>query len=162
MDEKPSPQPAGRPPLAIESVRWVRTGPGILLRVAGRWTMEPPSDLPVPALLLGDADAPDRIEALGGTSDAAARAAGGERPFRAAFALEAEHAPLLAAPLRVDLGGLGSITLPEAEPPEGELPPERTVVDSAELAERRARRAEAAERTTAQRAAEAEAAVDAS
>lgn len=160
MDENPTPREAGRLPLAIEAVRWVRTGSEILLRISGRWTIEPPIDLPAPAILLGDPDTPERVEALSGTSEAAARAAGGDKPFRAAFALEGDHAALLAGPLRLDLG-FGFMPLPEAEAPEGEAPLQPTVVDSAVMAERRAKRAEAAERTTAQRAAEAEAAVDA-
>jgi hypothetical protein len=160
MDETPTPREAGRLPLAIETVRWDRTSTGILLRVAGQWSIEAPRGLPAPALLLGDSGEPQRFEALGDASEASARAAKGRRPFRAAFALSAGVEPLLAENVRLDLG-FGSMPLPDPEPPEGEAHPRRKVVDSAELAERRARRAEAAQTTAAQRAQEAEAQVEA-
>src|SRR5207237_1296470 len=90
---------------------------------------------------------------------AAARAAAGDRPFRAAFVLDGRQIALLDGPLGLDLG-VGVVALPAPAPPAGEPAEESTVVDRAELAERRARRAEEAERTTAQRAADAEAALD--
>jgi hypothetical protein len=160
MDETPSASEPGRLPLAIESVRWDRAGEGIVLRVAGQWTIEPPAGLPAPAVLLGDPEDPVRIEALGDTSQASARAAKGAKPFRAAFALEAAHAPLLGEPVRLDLG-FGFMPLPDPEAPDGEKTPPRKVVDSSEMAERRARRAEEAHQSTAQRAEAAEAAVEA-
>lgn len=131
----------------------------LLVRVAGSWTLAPPPHLAPPGLLIG-AGSEERIEPLSETSGAAARAAPGERPFRATYSVPDELVAMLSEALLLDFGGV-RLTLPEPEAAEGELPAgvQGNVVDRAELAERRAKRAEAAEESLAARASEAESAL---
>ena len=151
------PHPGSRPlpGLRIDRVEVLGTELDYLIvRVAGAWERAP-IEPPRAVLLISDKLEQVRFDPLQETSRAAVRAARGSAPFRATYSVPVELRPTLEGELALDVGGRRV-----AVPPLGSLdePPDTSgkVVGRAELAERRARRAEQAEETNARRAADAE------
>src|ERR1700730_9743076 len=94
--EEPGSRSAEAAGLRIDAVEVLPTDlRAVLLRVAGAWQGPRPEHLAAPVLLRRGPDRGHRIDALAETSGAAARAAPESQPFRAAFSVPDELAPLL-------------------------------------------------------------------
>ncbi|MEI7625839.1 MAG: hypothetical protein WCK06_06765, partial [Actinomycetota bacterium] len=144
----------GPPPLEVEidAVQSVASSLGtVIVRVAGRWPSARTQRGADSYLLVGEGSTQERLPALAEASEGAERATADQSALRAVFSLEG---PIQGA-LALELGG-HRITLPAPSQRVGEVgvqaragvgnlalvPDGGTVVDRAVIAERRARRAE--------------------
>lgn len=154
---RPSP-PAD--PVSIDQVELVDgQAERLLLRLTGRWRVQPPADpagmhLAVPngaGVLRFPAQAP-------APRRGSARLSDDPRALVATFSLPEALLPALAGGLSLEFEGGSAVALPPVAPAprDDEEEPSGQVVDRAVLAERRARRAELGEQSSSRRAAAAE------